>query len=330
MIINHNIAALNANRQLEINGNNTQKALQKLSSGMRINSAADDAAGLAISEKMRGQIKGLEQAQRNAQDGVSLLQTGEGALNETQDMLQRMRELAVQSANDTNTADDRKQLQQEVDQLANAINDISKNTDFNTQKLFAGDFKATFQVGANADQNLTINLDKMDSDSLNVAGKYTAGTETDIKVKDRDGNDLTVSGDTNVLKSGDNVKGIWVNDGYYSTNDVVAEKDTTSGAINLKVKDGAEKISSGDKDGNALTDGDTIVNGGIDISSSQDAANKAITTIDNAINKVSTQRSKIGAVQNRLEHTINNLGTSDENITAAESRIRDVDYALAA
>ncbi|SHH94483.1 flagellin Hag [Virgibacillus chiguensis] len=236
MIINHNIAALNTHRQLSNNNGAVQNSLEKLSSGLKINKAGDDAAGLAISEKMRGQIRGLEMAQKNAQDGISLAQTAEGAMNETHAILQRMRELAVQSSNDTNTEQDRKELQKEVDQLKSALDDISTDTEFNTQKLLDGSFEATFHVGANEGQNLSLEIGDMSSssESLNV-------NEIDI--------------------------------------------------------------------------------------TEQGSADEAITTIQEAIDNVSAERSKIGAVQNRLQHTINNLGTSAENLTAAESRIRDVDMA---
>jgi len=261
MIINHNIAALNTIRQLSVNATNTQKALEKLSSGLRINSAADDAAGLAISEKMRGQIRGLDMAQKNAQDGISLIQTAEGALNETHAILQRMRELAVQSANDTNTNADRDQLQKEVDELAKEITRIANDTEFNTKKLLDGSADSgsdvsgavdlIFHIGSNENQTITLSIAAMDA--------YT-----------------------------------------------------------LKVDDGKGSAAS--------NGGDAKVNGGIDIST-QAAAETAITAIDTAINTVSTERAKLGAYQNRLEHTINNLGTSSQNLTAAESRIRDVDMA---
>ncbi|MGB4565615.1 MAG: hypothetical protein WBI69_02055 [Limnochordia bacterium] len=140
-------------RQLAVNQTNASKSMERLSSGMRINRAGDDAAGLAISEKMRGQIRGLKQAARNAQDGISLIQTAEGALNETHAILQRMRELATQASNDTNTAVDRAELQKEIDQLASEITRIADNTEFNTQNLLGGEFKAKFHIGANADQS---------------------------------------------------------------------------------------------------------------------------------------------------------------------------------
>jgi len=182
MIINHNIAALNTSRSLNSASAAQSKSMEKLSSGLRINRAGDDAAGLAISEKMRGQIRGLDQASRNAQDGISLIQTAEGALNETHDILQRMRELAVQSGNDTNTDDDRGQLQKEVDELAKEITRISNTTEFNTKKLLNGaaDGSAsggvanaadlTLQIGANSNQTMTLSVKAMDASSLGVAG----------------------------------------------------------------------------------------------------------------------------------------------------------------
>lgn len=184
MRINHNIASLNTYRQLSANNVLSGKSLEKLSSGLRINRAGDDAAGLAISEKMRGQIRGLEQATRNAQDGISLIQTAEGALNETHSILQRMRELAVQAANDTATAADRAEIQKEVDQLAKEITRISNTTEFNTKNLLAGGFNSTFHIGANADQNLSVTISAMDAKTLGVAGSLVTtsftGTNTGV------------------------------------------------------------------------------------------------------------------------------------------------------
>ncbi|MGX1983409.1 flagellin [Thermolongibacillus altinsuensis] len=237
MRINHNISALNTYRQLAFNNTQAAKNMEKLSSGLRINRAGDDAAGLAISEKMRGQIRGLEMAAKNSQDAISLIQTAEGALNETHAILQRMRELAVQGANDTNTTADRDNIQDELNQLLSEIDRIANTTEFNTKKLLNGGFSATFQVGANDNQIITLSINTMNASSLTISG-----------------------------------------------------------------------ISVG----------------------SNSLASQAIASIDSAISAVSKERSKLGAYQNRLEHTINNLGTSAENLTAAESRIRDVDYALVA
>ncbi|WMJ81310.1 flagellin [Clostridium sp. MB40-C1] len=242
MIINHNMNAMNAHRNMSANTVNAGKSMEKLSSGLRINRAGDDAAGLAISEKMRGQIRGLDQASRNSQDAISLIQTAEGALNETHSILQRMRELAVQGANDTNVGADRDQIGKEVIELQSEINRIASQTEFNTQKLLntnAGAGTLTFQVGANKDQVIKLDIGNMTAASLGVSA-------TLVKI----------------------------------------DNTTTSTTIS-----------------------------------------KAISTINKAINTVSTERSKLGANQNRLEHTIANLNTSSENLQAAESRIRDVDMA---
>ncbi|SDD77006.1 flagellin [Sporomusa acidovorans] len=169
MIINHNLSAMNTLNALNKNSSAANASLKKLSTGYRINGASDDAAGLAISEKMRGQISGLKQASANAQDGISLLQTAEGGLDQTHSILQRMRELAVQSANDTNTTDDRQKIQAEVDQLAKEISRISNTTEFNTQNLLAGGLSDTFHIGANANQNMAISVSAMDAQSLGVA-----------------------------------------------------------------------------------------------------------------------------------------------------------------
>lgn len=237
MRINNNIEALNSYRNLGISDLKMNKNLEKLSSGLRINRAADDAAGLAISEKMRAQIKGLNQAVRNAQDGISLIQTAEGALNETHAILQRMRQLSVQSANDTNTDNDRLQIKQEVDQLILEIDRIAGNTEFNTKKLLNGSFSgALFHIGANSGQTISVSIATM-------------------------------------------------------------------------------QASAGALDVSAI------------VVSTQAGAEAAITTLDTAIDSVSSERAKLGAYQNRLESTIANLGVASENLTAAESRIRDVDMA---
>jgi len=592
MIINHNMASVNTLRQMGVNEGNSAKSLEKLSSGLRINKAGDDAAGLAISEKMRGQIRGLDQAGRNAQDGISLLQTAEGALNETHSILQRMRELGVQSSNDTATADDRKQVQGEVDQLAKEITRISSTTEFNTKKLLngavgaSGSGEMTFQIGANTNQNMSVSISAMDASSLGVSRISTtakldttnaakvSSAEGDIGIKTADkladgnytvkvasatiaagGNTVTQTGtgatagptvsgtalaDTSVvltyhatvpatsaslaatvagaptdtlafnigaLGAGAGANGVaiemsdagvsgsltasWDNtnnkivinlsndtlanntsaniqaairllgtsgvvtksdlttvnlsnltatgtglyastgvaynggnmtaasplalgslsggvasiaSGWTASGDKTGELSGTTNAVNglnINVNSIAGTPTAGDKftikgyknettvstvqlfnaagttssgaavtidkaNGGTYTIGDigkmsvtfdpgaaatgnttvsiakdkssattfangqvdqnAVASGGIDVST-QGAASAAITAIDNAIQKVSDQRSKLGAVENRLDHTINNLGTSSENLTAAESRIRDVDMA---
>ncbi|GLO67382.1 MULTISPECIES: flagellin [Oceanobacillus] len=300
MIINHNISALNAHRQLGANQGGVQGSLEKLSSGLQINKAGDDAAGLAISEKMRGQIRGLEMATKNAQDGISLIQTAEGALNETHSILQRMRELSVQSSSDTNTEADRAELQKEVDQLAEEITRISSDTEFNTQTLLDGDFSATFQIGANSGQNISISVGEMSSDALKVGTQFTS-------TNDGAGNASITDGTTTAT---------------WQAADSDPAGDGSEPATVAGYYDGDTLVLAADQ---AIADGSTVTKG-IDISS-RDEADAAITTLDAAIQTVSAQRSNLGAVQNRLEHTINNLGTSAENLTAAESRIRDVDMA---
>ena len=268
MRINNNLMAMNAYRQLGITNNAAAKAMEKLSSGYRINRAGDDAAGLAISEKMRGQIRGLNMASKNAQDGISLIQTAEGALQETHAILQRMRELAVQAANDTNIGVDRSEIQKEINELIDEIDRIAKDTEFNQQKLLDGSFEnKVFHIGANADQSIKLSINSMKSGAVEDTGEGGNGGDLglgDLKV-DLDGFDY--------------------------------EEPENNSKLGIMTSD---------------------------------AASKAITIIQDAIELVSAERAKLGAYQNRLEHTIKNLDTSAENLQAAESRIRDVDYAEAA
>ena len=236
MVVQHNVTAMNANRMLGITTGAQAKNTEKLSSGYKINRAADDAAGLTISEKMRSQIRGLTQASTNSQDGISCVQTAEGALNEVEDMLQRMNELAVKSANGTNTTADRQAIDSEVQALVSEIDRVQSTTQFNTLNLLTGSFSAgrALQVGAASGQEITIKISKMAASELGVSG-------------------LTIS--------------------------------------------------------------------------TQTGAKSAISKITAAIASVSKQRSDLGAVQNRLEHTIKNLDNVVENTTAAESQIRDTDMA---
>ena len=235
MVVQHNLTAMNTSRQLNGVTGALSKSTEKLSSGYKINRAGDDAAGLSISEKMRSQIRGLNKASSNAQDGISLIQVAEGALNETHSILQRMNELATQAANDTNTSKDRTAIQQEVNQLTSEINRIQSTTQFNTMNLLDGTFTGkNLQVGSLSGQSIGISIGNMNASTLGVSG--------------------------------------------------------------LKV-------------------------------SSFSQAGTSMSKIQAAIDKVSTQRSKLGALQNRLEHTINNLDTTAENTQSAESRIRDTDMA---
>ncbi|MBZ4667042.1 MAG: fliB [Defluviitaleaceae bacterium] len=357
MIINTNMQAINAHRQLGVNANGQSKAIEKLSSGLRINRAGDDAAGLSISEKMRAQIRGLNQASRNAQDGISLIQTAEGALNETHEILQRMRELAVQSANDTNVAVDRSEIQKEIDQLAKEITRIADTTEFNTQNLLGGGFSAKFHVGANAGQNVDLAIDAMDAESLKVAGiigekvgvngvngvgvknltenqitvKYTALGDKDAAAVEKTTAEVSADGKTITITLAQ-AAGDGTDPGAITATkgDVVKALEST-GLVKVEVADGTDLTADLDAT-NAVPTNTTVTAGavskdiGINVSS-QKAADSAITTINKAIETVSTERSKLGAMQNRLEHTIKNLDTSAENLQAAESRIRDVDMA---
>lgn len=382
MRINHNMMAMNTSRQLNIVGGDQSKSMEKLSSGYRINRAGDDAAGLAISEKMRAQVRGLNQASRNAQDGISLIQTAEGALNETHAILQRVRELAVQSSNDTNVSQDRDALQQEVDQLVSEIDRISSNTEFNTQNLLDGEFKGQFQIGANEGQTINLEIDAMSATNLGLTdsivtetkaveatnkladGTYTIDA-TGAKVLDGDGNvvgayaanKITADGadavafDKAILNAGDKIT---IKDGKATVRNDIAP-DSTNNLDQLApgeykivgtnvVKDDKvvgdydlanNKLVVNGKDitfadlgyqDTKLVAGDTFTVGGAAVSDKA-SAQGTISTIDAALKTVSNQRSTLGAVQNRLEHTIKNLDTSSENLQAAESRIRDVDMA---
>lgn len=336
MIINHNLPAMNSYRQMGSNQLNSTKSMEKLSSGLRINRAGDDAAGLAISEKMRGQVRGLNQAQRNSQDAISLIQTAEGGLNEVHNILQRMRELATQASNDTNTDQDRAELQKELNQLTSEINRIGNNTEFNQKKLLngsqslkagnyvseAGDTASgnglKMQVGANSMQNFTVDIFDMRAEALGLA-TTTASADAAI-----DKNLNTDKGQTNAWKT-DGKEDYYDEKGAKVNGDkILTENGTTIGA-ELVAKSAEAKFASGSA--NQLTDkaGGTTVYA-LDIRSHK-TATAAISVIDAAINQVSAERSKMGAFQNRLEHTISNLGNSAENLQAAESRIRDVDMA---
>ena len=243
MVVQHNLSAMNTSRQMNSVSSAMSKSTEKLSSGYKINRAGDDAAGLSISEKMRSQIRGLNKAASNAQDGISLVQVAEGALNETHSILQRMNELATQAANDTNTSVDREAIQQEMNQLTSEIDRIQSTTQFNSMNLLDGTFSSKqlkLQVGALSGQSIGVSIAKMSASKLGLAD--------------------------------------------------------TAGKVSLKV-------------------------------SAFSTAGAAMKTIQAAIKTVSDTRSKLGAIQNRLEHTINNLNTTSENTQAAESRIRDTDMA---
>lgn len=342
MRINHNIASLNTYRQLSINTAAGSKSLEKLSSGYRINRAGDDAAGLAISEKMRGQIRGLDQATRNSQDAISLIQTAEGALNETHSILQRMRELAVQASSDTNTDTDRAEIQKEVDQLKTEIDRISTDTEFNTKKLLNGNFGIQFAGVATGDLGGTLANDSVATvglasrNDINISGAKASTTYTftevagNITLADASGNSQTISktgftagGTFNFDSLGISIK---TSSAYVAGGTAFNSKTIMTGlSAGANFQIGANKDQEVSLNINNMGAGALGVNA-LDLKT-QDGASTAITTIDSAIGKVSSERANLGAMQNRLEHTINNLGTTSENLTASESRVRDVDMA---
>ncbi|WLF68545.1 flagellin [Clostridium septicum] len=349
MIINHNMNAMNAHRNMASNTVATGKSMEKLSSGLRINRAGDDAAGLSISEKMRGQIRGLEQASRNSQDGISLIQTTEGALNETHSILQRMRELSVQASNDTNTAEDRGQLSKELDQLTQEIDRISSQTQFNKMDVLNGKgdepFKANIQVGANSNQAIEIAINKMDYKSLFSAQRVVATKEVADGVELKKGANvkLTIDGKAVEVKADVKEDKTLTKEEFISelNKSINADKDL-AGKVEASFVDNKLTISRVDGSEEKIKvkiEGST---GGTDLSlvetesamkeykvdfKSHLAATSSIKEIDKAIEKVSTQRSQLGAYQNRLEHTIKNVDNAAENLQAAESRVRDVDMA---
>ncbi|MFJ8070403.1 flagellin [Peribacillus sp. NPDC096447] len=373
MIINHNISALNTHRQLSSATNAQSKSMEKLASGMRINRAGDDAAGLAISEKMRGQIRGLDQASRNSQDAISLIQTAEGALNETTDILQRMRELATQASTDTNTTSDRGEIQKEMDSLTSEINRIGNTTEFNTQKLLNGSKDSDTKLstasltGSGAagavttGGTLSLKIDGKDVDvtigngdaaadivtAINTAANTALGT-TGGTYASLDSGALKLESLTTGAKGSVEIVGASAGTALADLKISSSSSTGTDAGAGLQFQIGANENQSltleiGDMrasnlgltgTGDGFTATTNVSNGtdskgvesGLDVSNAKNAS-AAITKIQSAIDTVSAERSKLGANQNRLEHTINNLGTSSENLTAAESRVRDTDMA---
>ncbi|API89641.1 flagellin [Marinilactibacillus sp. 15R] len=296
MRINTNTAAMNTYSRLTAANGAKSSSLAKLSSGLRINKAGDDAAGLSISEKMKNQVSGLSQATRNAQDGISLIQTAEGALNESHSILNRMRDLTVQAKNDTNTNEDRQAIQKEMDSLTEEIDRIAGQTQFNTKTLLNGDFEdgtATlkFQIGSNSGQDIELNIGNMSAEGL---GLEDASNVSNLK--------LSVSEDDLATQASD----------LQDAKDALATNtdDTQTATLEGAVETAQTAYDNALKSATDALDFDAVVD-----------------TIDSAIKNVSTERANLGATQNRLDHTINNLTTTKENLSEANSRIRDVDMA---
>ncbi len=332
MRINNNIMALNTHRQYALNNDKLASSTKKMSSGYAINTAGDDAAGLAISEKMRAQIRGLDMASKNSEDAISLVQTAEGALQESESILQRMRELSVQSASDTNEDTvDRVALQAEFSQLISEINDIAEDTSFNNMNLLDGTFGASTAI-----DTATSTLD----DKAGVANISISGTASGTYTFIDDGADLEISdGTTTVTITGgspvDGAQTIEVEEFGITielSSGFANGADALSGTVEVVSSGSDAQIQTGANQGQNMTisidamDSTTLGVSGLNIGTASNAES-AIGAVDTAINTVSKQRAELGAIQNRLEHKINNLNTTSENLTAAESRIRDVDMA---
>ncbi|RFP80439.1 flagellin [Hydrogenophaga borbori] len=357
--INTNVMSMTAQRNLSSSANSLATSMQRLSSGLRVNSAKDDAAGLAISERMNSQVRGLNVAARNANDGISLAQTAEGALGKVGDMLQRMRELAVQSANASNNSDDRKALQSEVTQLRQEIDRVAKTTAFNGTKLLDGSFaNATFQVGANAGEGIAI--DSIVSAKSNTLGTTTVSSSDVIAVDVETDNatdgvalaagDLTITdtsgtavdlgpigaATTNEQRTSQIVDAI---NAKSSDTDIFAkiEYDATGAVTGYSVfsssrtLDGSEFGGSfaadptGDVGGATYADADFALED-IDINSFG-AAQLAMKVIDTSIDSINSSRADLGALQSRFENAVANINITSENISAARGRIVDADFA---
>jgi flagellin len=357
--INQNIAAMNAYRNLSVTDGQMAKSLEKLSSGFRINRAADDAAGLAISEGLRSQVGGLKVAVRNTQDGVSVVQTAEGALTETHSILQRMRDLAVQASNDGGLDGNAKSnIQSEMTQLKDELNRIADTTTFNGSKLLDGNYKGVFQVGANANETISVGIGSANK-GMNASGLGIAGVDVTVPAA----NATTGTNTTDAESGTAGVLTLGAATDYSDDATAVGEYKKLNGTVTI----GTKSLDLTKVDYSAATDAataqtalqaaldkafgagaataDASGGAGIEVTtasvtgtaaevaaaeagfSKASGASAAITSIDSAIQTVSTTRANLGAVQNRFEHTVNNLNVAVENLSASESRIRDTDMA---
>ncbi|MBF8224403.1 FliC/FljB family flagellin [Halomonas sp. 328] len=332
-VINTNITSMIGQSNLNKSQNALQTSMERLSSGLRINSAKDDAAGQAIANRMTAQVNGLAQAQRNANDGISLAQTAEGSLNQVNDNLQRIRELSVQAQNGTNSANDLKSIQDEIGQRLAEIDRISEETSFNGVSVLASDQGVKIQVGANDGETITVNLQEINSETLSLGTFNVDGVNTDnlqaavltddddntvggaITLQDEDGNTITASGDgfQEITDEDGNGTGQYVietlNDAGETVYLNVTNVDITTGTAG----DGT--------DSTAVVTADATYERG-------ELSESPLASLDTALNQVDTLRSELGAVQNRFEDAITNLSTNETNLAAARSRIEDADYAV--
>lgn len=360
MSINTNVVSINAQRNLGLSGNSLATSMQRLSSGLRVNSAKDDAAGLAIAERMNTQVKGLAVASRNANDGISLAQTAEGALGKVGDMLQRMRELAVQSGNATNSKSDREALQAELSQLRDEVDRVAKTTSFNGAKLLDGSFTgAVFQVGANSGDNITVGA--LANTKVAELGNSTYGKGTDvvaetvktqaaasisagdvtIKITGANGNEVEakIEKDVNVTKDEALGKVIDAINSKTADTGVIAFYNSETKNIEMRAtedQDASEKVADIRIDTSSsvaaidVTAGFTAAGSkGIDKVKidTQAGAWEALQRIDQAIDKVTKARGELGAIQTRFEKTVENIDIQNENLTAARGRVVDADFA---
>ena len=357
MSINTNSVSINAQRSLGLSGNSLATSMQRLSSGLRVNSAKDDAAGLAIAERMSTQVKGLAVASRNANDGISLAQTAEGALGKVGDMLQRMRELAVQSGNATNSKSDREALQAELSQLRDEVDRVAKTTSFNGAKLLDGSFTgAVFQVGANSGDNITVGA--LANTKVSEIGNSTYGSQADvaaagvktdaltaitqgaitINITGANGVSAKVVIDEDANATGDEALGRVLAGINSKTADTGVVAFLNDGQIQIRatVGDGddvdlVELDTGGGITGLNIAAASMTQSGskGIDKMSidTQAGAWESLQRIDSAIDKVNTARGELGAIQTRFEKTVENIDIQNENLTAARGRVVDADFA---
>ena len=356
MSINTNVVSINAQRNLGLSGNSLSTSMQRLSSGLRVNSAKDDAAGLAIAERMNTQVKGLAVAARNANDGISLAQTAEGALGKVGDMLQRMRELSVQSGNATNSKTDREALQAELKQLRDEVDRVAKTTSFNGAKLLDGSFTgAVFQVGANSGDNITVGalantkVDKLGSSmygtskvAIATANVQNTTAAVSITVQGAAGS-ATITIDADADRTGEELLGSMVQSINSKTADtgVVAFLSKTATGYDIEYRNTADAAgttavasvtTSGQ--GNLAVAGTTVNLATADQAGihkidigTQAGAWEALQRIDQAIDKVNSARGELGAIQTRFEKTVENIDIQNENLTAARGRVVDADFA---
>ena len=354
--VNTNISSLNAQRNLTKSGEGLATSMQRLSSGMRINSAKDDAAGLQISNRLTSQISGLGVAQRNANDGISMAQTAEGAMQESTNILQRMRELSLQSANGSNSSEDRAALQKEVAALQTELTRIAETTSFGGQNLLDGTFGTkAFQVGSNSGETISVGLKDISADELGSTSRnaISAGAVTAAQLSTAEiGNGGTMS-ISYVTSTGANPKTIEVDMSAVTATGTTTDMDSMDSALNAALNGIGVSANGGVLSGSMVTSTATLTINLTDTSGAattgtagasvtaaaithvedidiadQIGSGTAVEIIDNALAEISDSRANLGAIQNRFSHTINNLANVQENVSASRSRIQDTDFAM--